>query len=62
MALSLAYLLTIFHLTKTHVMITSIEIAKILFQQKKKAKNKTRNFDTAILNLGVATIYKKKNK
>ena len=42
-------------------MITSIEIAKILIQQKKKVKNKTRSFDTALLNLGVAAILKKKN-
>ena len=43
-------------------MITSIEIAKILIQQKKKAKNKKSSFDAAIFNLGVATILKKKIK
>lgn len=43
-------------------MITSIEIAKLLIQQKKRAKNKSRNFDTALINLGVGTILKlKKN-
>jgi len=35
-------------------MITSIEIAKILIQQKKKAKNKKRSFDQGLLGLGVA--------
>ena len=59
---SLVYLLTILLITNTHVMITSIEIAKLLIQQKKRAKNKSRNFDTALINLGVGTILKlKKN-
>lgn len=56
----MAYLLTIFHITNTYAMITSIEIAKILIQQKKKAKNKTRSFDQGLLGLGVATILRKK--
>jgi len=40
-------------------MITSIEIAKLLIQQKKKVKKKARSFDTALINLGVGTILKK---
>ena len=52
--------MTIFHITNTYAMITSIEIAKILIQQKKKAKNKTRSFDQGLLGLGVATILRKK--
>ncbi|MCO4813271.1 MAG: hypothetical protein KC454_01080 [Flavobacteriales bacterium] len=41
-------------------MITSIEIAKILIQQKKKAKNKTRSFDQGLIGLGVAAILRAK--
>lgn len=43
-------------------MITSIEIAKILIQQKRKNRKKNKGFDTAIKNLGIAISSKKKLK
>jgi len=60
MTLFLAYLLSILHRTNTYAMITSIEIAKILIKQKKKAKNKVKSFDQGLLGLGVATILRAK--
>lgn len=43
-------------------MITSIEIAKILRDQRKKAARQTGGFDAAISNLGVGVLTDKKQR
>lgn len=56
------YLVILLVTYKIGLMLTSIEIAKILYDQKKKEKKAKSGFDSALLGLGVGLKMKRDKK